>query len=71
LRDVTDLTAFLVDASEDDLAAVLLAELAASFVVAVLGTSPSVDLTGQILNIGHFWQPTAMAIGQMVMAKPR
>jgi hypothetical protein len=34
-----------------------------------LGTSPSTDLTGQILKIGHFWHPTAMAMGQIVMAR--
>jgi hypothetical protein len=39
----------------------------ASGFVATLGASPMTDLTGQILKMGHFWQPTAMAMGQMVM----
>jgi hypothetical protein len=34
------------------------------------GMSPRRRLAGQILNAGHFLQPTAMAIGQMVMAIP-
>jgi hypothetical protein len=34
-----------------------------------LGMSPSTDLTGQILKRGHFLQPTAMAIGQIVMVR--
>jgi len=28
--------------------------------------SPMIELTGQTLYIGHFRQPTAMAMGQMV-----
>jgi len=40
---------------------------AAGLMAAPLGVSPSTDLTGQILNRGHFWQPTARAIGQIVM----
>ena len=34
------------------------------------GMSPIKPLTGQILKMGHFLQPTAMAIGQRVMAIP-
>jgi hypothetical protein len=34
----------------------------------VLGASPKADLSGQILKAGHFWQPTAMAIGQIFMS---
>jgi hypothetical protein len=34
------------------------------------GMSPRRRLAGQILNAGHFLQPTAMAIGQMVMGIP-
>jgi hypothetical protein len=32
-----------------------------------LGASPITDFSGHTLKTGHFWQPTAMAIGQMVM----
>jgi len=53
------------------LAAVLLIALARGAATACgasdLGASPMTDFSGQILNTGHFWQPTAMAIGQMVM----
>ena len=31
------------------------------------GASPSADLSGQILKAGHFWQPTAIAMGQIFM----
>jgi hypothetical protein len=31
------------------------------------GASPITDLTGQILKMGHFGQPTAIAMGQRVM----
>jgi len=34
------------------------------------GMSPRRRLTGQILNAGHFLQPTAMAIGQIVTWSP-
>jgi hypothetical protein len=68
---VADLPAFLVAVDEVDFAAALFVALAGVFGAAALGISPSVVLTGQILNIGHFWQPTAMAMGQMVMANPR
>ena len=33
--------------------------------------SPKVLVSGQILKAGHFLQPTAMAMGQMVMGRPR
>jgi hypothetical protein len=46
-------------------AAVCLA--AAGLAAAALGASPSKVFTGQILKAGHFWQPTARAMGQMVM----
>jgi hypothetical protein len=62
LRLLVDLTAAL--------RAGLAADFAAGFTTALtstLGTSPMTDLTGQILKMGHFWQPTAMAMGQMVM----
>jgi len=29
--------------------------------------SPKMDFAGQILKAGHFWQPTATAIGHKVM----
>jgi hypothetical protein len=32
------------------------------------GASPMSVLTGQILKAGHFWHPTARAMGQSVMA---
>ncbi|MDO8248959.1 MAG: hypothetical protein Q7T78_04480 [Rhodoferax sp.] len=33
-----------------------------------LGASPISVLTGQILKAGHFWHPTAKAMGQSVIA---
>ena len=36
----------------------------------LVGWSPSTVLSGQILNAGHFWQPTTMAIGQTVTVVP-
>jgi hypothetical protein len=33
-----------------------------------LGISPKVDFTGQTANTGHFRQPTAIAMGQIIMA---
>ncbi len=50
-----------------DLAAGLTACLATGLPADALGTSPIRDLTGQILKTGHFLQPTAMAMGQMVI----
>jgi hypothetical protein len=41
--------------------------MANGWVVVDLGVSPNTDFKGHILNTGHFRQPTAMAIGQMVM----
>lgn len=38
---------------------------AAGLTSVALGASPSKVLTGQILNSGHFLQPTAMAMGQI------
>jgi hypothetical protein len=32
-----------------------------------LRVSPSTDLRGHIFNTGHFWQPTAMAMGHTVI----
>ena len=46
------------------------AALAGTSVDAAGGLSPITPLSGQILNAGHFLQPTAMAMGQMVMAIP-
>jgi hypothetical protein len=50
-----------------DLVAGFATGFGAGLVSAALGISPSTDLTGQILKTGHFLQPTAMAMGQMVM----
>jgi len=36
----------------------------------LLGASPITDLSGHILNAGHFSQPATMAIGQSVMGRP-
>jgi hypothetical protein len=49
---------------------VLTTGFGAGFTAVALGTSPITDLTGQILKIGHFLQPTAIAIGQIVMRVP-
>lgn len=43
--------------------------VAAGLAGGAFGTSPKIDLAGQILKTGHFWQPTAMAMGQIVMAR--
>ncbi|WP_461502287.1 hypothetical protein [Rhodoferax sp.] len=52
------------------LAAGLAADLAAGLTSGALGMSPSDVLTGQILKTGHFLQPTAMAMGQIVIFIP-
>jgi len=53
-----------------DLDADLATGLTAGLTSDALGTSPIRDLTGQILKIGHFLQPTAMAMGQIVIFFP-
>ena len=60
---------------ERGLAAALFVGLAAlalicGVVTGASGMSPSRRLTGQILNAGHFLQPTAMAIGQIITWSP-
>jgi hypothetical protein len=49
---------------------VLTTGFGAGFTAVAFGTSPIIDFTGQILKIGHFLQPTAIAIGQIVMRVP-
>jgi hypothetical protein len=44
--------------------------LAGNFTSLVLGASPIADFKGQTEKTGHFLQPTAIAIGQSVMAIP-
>ena len=48
----------------------ILASGSGAFGSGVFGWSPIKRLSGQILNAGHFWQPTTMAIGQIVMGIP-
>ena len=40
---------------------------AAAFAVGALGASPSTDFNGHTLNTRHFWHPTAIATGQIVI----
>jgi hypothetical protein len=67
LRAAAGLAGFFLAAAAGALADDFLALLTTGLAAGALGASPSTDLTGQILNKGHFWHPTAMAIGQMVM----
>jgi hypothetical protein len=53
-----------------DLTAGLATDLAAGLTPNALGMSPSEVLSGQILKTGHFLQPTAMAMGHIVISIP-